>query len=111
MIPVEITTAAKSHIIGMILRDGKTNVILDIVPGGCNGYEYKWTLTNDTLTENGSIDIRLSDINVLYLTKRASENMSASMITMKQDGLNRRLEIINPNVAYACGCGESVNFK
>lgn len=111
MIPLEVTVAAKSHIIGMILRDGKTNVILDIVPGGCNGYEYKWTLTNDTLTENGSTDIRLSDSNVLYLTKGATDKMSASVITIKQEGLNRRLEIINPNVAYECGCGESVNFK
>jgi iron-sulfur cluster assembly protein len=111
MISVEVTTAAKSHIIGMILRDGKSNVILDIVPGGCNGYEYKWSTTDEILTENGSTTIRLSDINMLYLTKSATDNMSASVITMKQEGLNRKLEIINPNVAYACGCGESVNFK
>lgn len=111
MIPLEITTAAKNHIVSMILRDEKTNAILDLVPGGCNGYEYKWTLTDEPLTENGNTDIRLSDANVLYLTKRATDKMSASVITIKQEGLNRRLEIINPNVAYECGCGESVNFK
>lgn len=111
MIPVEITSAAKNHIVSMILRDGKTSAILDLVPGGCNGYEYKWTLTNEPLTENGSTDIRLSDSNMLYLTTRATDKMSASVITIKQEGLNRRLEIINPNVAYECGCGESVNFK
>jgi len=111
MTPVEITNKAQKHIVDMIRRDGKANVLLDIVPGGCNGYEYKWTTTNDNIDEPSSVSIRLSEDNVLYLKEDAAKKLYASIITMRQEGLSSKLEIINPNVAYACGCGESVNFK
>lgn len=111
MTPVEITNKAQKHIIDMVRRSGKNNVILDIVPGGCNGYEYKWVTTDDAIEEPGCVKIRLDTDIVLYLREETSKKMYASIITMKQEGLSSKLEIINPNVAYSCGCGESVNFK
>ena len=111
MIPIEVTTAAKEHIVKMVSREGKKNVILDIVTGGCNGFEYKWIVTDDILTAAGDIGIRLSENNMLYLSESTAQRMSASMITLTEAGLSRKLDILNPNVAYACGCGESINFK
>lgn len=111
MIPVEITSAAAAHLVKMIQRDGKKNIILSIVPGGCNGFEYKWEITDGILDQDGDIGIRLSAENILYLSKTTAEKMYASIISIKDDGLSKKLEILNPNVAYACGCGESVNFK
>lgn len=111
MIPVEITTAAVAHLIKMIQRDGKKNIILDIVPGGCNGFEYKWEITDKSLEEDGDVGIRLSSENILYLSKGTAAKMYASIISIKDDGLSKKLDILNPNVAHACGCGESVNFK
>jgi iron-sulfur cluster assembly accessory protein len=111
MIPVEITHEAQNHIIEMIKRDDKKNVILDIVQGGCNGYEYKWVTTDNNLDDDDHLSIRLSVDNVLYYKKSIREQIYASIISIKRDGLNKKLEIINPNVAYSCGCGESVNFK
>ena len=111
MIPVEITTAAAKHIVKMIERDAKKNIILSIVPGGCNGFEYKWEVTNESLDQDGDVGIRLRSENILYLSKATAEKMYASIISIKEEGLSKKLEILNPNVAYACGCGESVNFK
>lgn len=111
MIPVEITTAAASHLIKMIQRDGKKNIILAIVPGGCNGFEYKWEITDGALDQDGDVGIRLSSENILYLSKDTAAKMYASIISIKDDGLSKKLDILNPNVAYSCGCGESVNFK
>ena len=111
MMPIEITDDAKEHIVKMVSREGKKNVILDIVTGGCNGFEYKWIVTDNILAGAGDIGIRLSEDNVLYLGESTAQRMFASMITLTQAGLSRKLEIVNPNVAYACGCGESVNFK
>ena len=111
MKPIEITAAAREHIVKMVSREGKKNVILDIVTGGCNGYEYKWTVTDDILVGVGDVDIRLSEDNVLYLSESTALRMFASMITLTEAGLSRKLDILNPNVAYACGCGESINFK
>jgi iron-sulfur cluster assembly protein len=111
MMPIEITSAAVAHITKMVSRENKKNVILDIVTGGCNGYEYKWIVTDDALSQDGDVGIRLSEENVLYLSKTTAERMFASIITLTQDGLSKKLDILNPNVAYACGCGESINFK
>lgn len=111
MIPVEITSAAAAHLVKMIERDGRKNIILDIVPGGCNGSEYRWEVTDKVLDQDGDIGIRLSPTNILYLSKATAEKMYASIISIKEEGLSKKLDILNPNVAYACGCGESINFK
>jgi iron-sulfur cluster assembly protein len=111
MTQIEITGKAQRHIVDMVRRSGKSNVILDIVPGGCNGYEYKWTTTDEVVSEDGVVNIRLDTDIVMYLRKETATKMYASIITMKQEGLSSKLDIINPNVAYSCGCGESINFK
>lgn len=105
--PVEVTTSAAAYISNMIKRDGKKHVRLELVDGGCNGYEYRWTTTDE---ENGDIAIRLNQENVLYLNKSTAEKMYASMIVMEKEGLNNKLTIINPNIKGSCGCGLSVNF-
>lgn len=105
--PIEVTTSAANYIADMIIKDGKTNVKLELVDGGCNGFEYKWTTTDDA---NGDIAIRLNSSNVLYLDKLTAEKMYASMIIIEKDGLNKKLTIVNPNVKGTCGCGISVNF-
>lgn len=111
MIPIEITSAATEHIVKMVTREGKKNVILDIVTGGCNGYEYRWTVTDNVLVDAGDIGIRLSQDNMLYLSESTAQRISASVVTLTDVGLSKKLDILNPNVAYACGCGESINFK
>lgn len=105
--PIEVTPAAAKFISEMIVRSGKANVLLQLVDGGCNGYEYKWTTTDDT---TGDIAIRLNDTNMLYLDKSTAERMYASIISIQPDGLNHKLSILNPNVRNECGCGLSVSF-
>lgn len=105
--PVEVTSSAAKHIADMISNDGKKNVRLELVEGGCHGHEYRWTTTND---ENGDIAIRLNSDNMLYLDNNTAKKMYASMIIIEKDGINKKLTIINPNIKGTCGCGLSVNF-
>jgi iron-sulfur cluster assembly accessory protein len=105
--PVEVTTSAAGYISDMIKREGKKHVMLELVDGGCNGYEYRWTTTNE---EIGDFAIRLNQENMLYLNKSTAEKMYASMIVMEKNGLNNKLTIVNPNIKGSCGCGLSVNF-
>ncbi len=105
--PIEVTPSAAKFISEMIARSGKANVLLQLVDGGCNGYEYKWTTTDETA---GDIAIRLNDNNMLYLDKTTAERMYASIISIQPDGLNQKLSILNPNVRNECGCGLSVSF-
>jgi iron-sulfur cluster assembly protein len=106
---IEVTPNASKHIVSMITRDNKRNLLLEIVPGGCNGFEYKWTPVDD-FENDGGIEIRLSENNVLYLNKFTADKMTGSIIAIETLGLNKKLNIINPNVSYSCGCGESVTF-
>jgi iron-sulfur cluster assembly protein len=106
---IEVTSNASKHIVDMISRAGKNNLLLEIVPGGCNGFEYKWTPVDD-YQNDGGIEIRLSENNVLYLNKFTADKMAGSVISIQTLGLNKKLSIINPNVTYSCGCGESVTF-
>jgi len=105
--PIEVTTAAAKYISDMIKNDGKKHVHLELVDGGCNGYEYRWTTTDE---ETGEFSIRLTQDNMLYLNKSTADKMFASMIVMQKDGLNSKLTIVNPNIKGSCGCGLSVNF-
>jgi iron-sulfur cluster assembly protein len=106
---VEVTSKANKYIVDMITRAGKSNLLLEIVTGGCNGFEYKWTPVED-YQNDGGIEIRLSENNVLYLNKFTADKMAGSVISIETEGLNKKLGIINPNVTYSCGCGESVTF-
>ena len=106
---IEVTPTAEKHLITMLARAGKNHILLEIVTGGCNGFEYKWTPVDD-FEEDGGIEIRLSENNVLYLNKFTTEKMAGSIIAIETSGLNKKLNIINPNVTYSCGCGESVTF-
>jgi iron-sulfur cluster assembly protein len=109
MTQIEVTPNAGKHIVDMITRVNKNNLLLEIVPGGCNGFEYKWTPVDD-FENDGGIEIRLSENNVLYLNKFTADKMTGSIIAIETTGLNKKLNIINPNVTYSCGCGESVTF-
>jgi Fe-S cluster assembly iron-binding protein IscA len=101
--PVEITASAATYISDAIKRDGKKNVLLELVDDPCNGYEYRWTMTND---ENGDIAIRLNHENVLYLKQSTANMMYASAIVMEKDSLT----IMNPNLKGSCGCKLCVNL-
>jgi len=109
MTQIEVTPTANKHIVDMISRANKNNLLLEIVTGGCNGFEYKWTPV-DNFENDGGIEIRLSENNVLYLNKFTADKMAGSIIAIETTGLNKKLNIINPNVSYSCGCGESVTF-
>ena len=109
MTQIEVTPNAIKHIVDMIARVNKNNLLLEIVPGGCNGFEYKWTPV-DNFENDGGIEIRLGENNLLYLNKFTADKMTGSIIAIETTGLNKKLNIINPNVSYSCGCGESVTF-
>lgn len=105
--PVEVTKSAAEFIADMITKQGKKNVKLELVVGGCHGHEYKWTTTDE---DNGDIAIRLNADNMLYLDQSTAEKMYASMIIIEKDGINKKLTIVNPNIKGTCGCGLSVSL-
>ena len=107
MTVVGITDQAKKHIIDMLDKVGMPTVQLGLEAQGCNGYRYTWTPVSSA---SGEI-MRLDDNHNIVYNKSMTLQIIDSIIDIEQSGFNSKLVLNNPNVAYACGCGESVNFK
>jgi Fe-S cluster assembly iron-binding protein IscA len=74
---------------------------------GCNGYKYTWTPVSIAQGEVIELDNKHS---VVY-NKSIVPHIIDSVVAIEKSEFYSRLILSNPNVAYACGCGESVNFK
>jgi iron-sulfur cluster assembly protein len=107
MIVLSITDEAKQHIISMLDRVNMPAVQLSLEAQGCNGYKYTWTPVSDAYGEV----IELDDTHSLVYNKSIVPHIIDSVVEIEKTEFNLRLVLNNPNVAYACGCGESVNFK
>lgn len=107
MIVLSITDEAKKHIIDMLDRADMPAVALGLEEQGCNGYKYTWTPVSDAYGEV----IKLDDLHSVVYNKSIVPHIIDSVVDIEKSGFNSRLVLNNPNVAYACGCGESVNFK
>ena len=91
----------------MLKKANMPAVVLGLEEQGCNGYKYSWTPTADA---QGEV-IELDDVHKLVYNKSITPLIIDSVVEIEKTGFNSRLVLNNPNVAYACGCGESVNFK
>ena len=104
---LSITDEAREHIIGMLDRSNMPAVQLGLEAQGCNGYKYTWTPVSDAYGEV----IELDNTHSIVYNKSIVPHIIDSVVEIEKTGFNSRLVLNNPNVAYACGCGESVNFK
>jgi iron-sulfur cluster assembly protein len=102
-----ITDEAKNHIIDMLDKVNMPAVQLGLEAQGCNGYKYTWTPVSDAYGEVMELD----DTHSLVYNKSIVPHIIDSVVEIEKTEFNLRLVLNNPNVAYACGCGESVNFK
>jgi len=107
MIVLTITEEAKNHIISMLEKANMPAVSLGLEEQGCNGYKYTWTPVSDI---QGEVIVLDESHSVVY-NKSIVPHIIDSVVDIEKTGFNSRLVLNNPNVAYACGCGESVNFK
>lgn len=107
MIVLSITDEARQHIISMLDRSNMPAVELGLEEQGCNGYKYTWTPVSDAYGEV----IELDDTHSVVYNKSIVPLIIDSVVDIEKTGFNSKLVLNNPNVAYACGCGESVNFK
>ncbi len=104
---VTISDQARTHMIKMLIRAGLPALELKLEPQGCNGYKYIW---QPVTTNIGDTVIDLDDEYSLVLNRSVIPYILGSEIVMESTDFTQRLNLINPNVAGSCGCGESVNF-
>jgi Fe-S cluster assembly iron-binding protein IscA len=107
---ISITAEAQAHLINLLTKEGKNAVLLDLEEQGCNGYKYTWTPCNFEEDEQ-LMTYLLDKDHVIVYNKRIIPHIIDSNIFLEKSEFYSRLAVVNPNVAYECGCGESVNFK
>lgn len=76
--------------------------------GGCAGYAYQWSLTNDQQADD--IEITQADASLL-VDPISLRFVKGSQVDYIDEMLGSYFTIDNPNAASGCGCGTSFSTK
>lgn len=105
---ISITPAAAAQIQRLMTRDGSEGLRIGIKKGGCAGMEY----TMDYVSEiNPHDEIVEQDGARVMIAPTAQMFLFGTEIDYETSLLEAGFKFRNPNVADACGCGESIKFK
>lgn len=94
-------------------KENNNYLLITLKSSGCNGFKYELSWI-DKLYDN--VEYTLTDISddkdsvVVAYPSLFKDKLDDITLDLIQDGLNKRVEIINPHVKNECGCGESIGF-
>jgi iron-sulfur cluster assembly protein len=105
---VTMTPAARAQIAGLMEKRASKGLRIGIKKGGCAGMEY----TMDYVAEVNPMDeVVEQDGARVMIAPMAQMFLFGTEIDYESDLLQAGFKFRNPNVAEACGCGESIKFK
>ena len=105
---VTLTPRAAAHITKLMDRDGHQGLRLGVKKGGCAGMEY----TMDYVAEIDPADeVVEQDGARVMIAPMAQMFLFGTEIDYEVSLLESGFKFRNPNVAEACGCGESIKFR
>lgn len=105
---VTLTPRAVAQIRRLMEREGAHGLRLGVRKGGCAGMEY----TMEFAAEPGPMDeIVEQDGARVMIAPMAQMFLFGTEIDYETSLLESGFRFNNPNVAEACGCGESIKFK
>jgi len=103
--PVSLSARAAERISEIVANEpAKTMLRVSVEGGGCSGFQYKFDLVQDKLSDDliikkGNATVLIDSVSLTY--------MKGSVIDFKDDLIGASFQINNPNVAAAYGCGTS----
>ena len=105
---VTMTPAAEAQIAKLMQQGGHAGLRIGVKKGGCAGMEYTMDYVdeadaNDEIVETGDARILIAPMAQMFLF--------GTEIDFETSLLESSFKFRNPNVADACGCGESIKFK
>ncbi|ETX27198.1 HesB/IscA family protein [Roseivivax isoporae] len=106
--PVTMTDAAVRQISRLMQKDGRFGLKIGVKKGGCAGMEYTMDYvdaadSNDEVVERDGARVLIAPMAQMFLF--------GTEIDYETSLLESGFKFRNPNVADACGCGESIRFK
>jgi len=105
---IKATSSALPHL-KRILGNHKA-IFFGAKGGGCNGFEYILTPTNET---NGDKMDELVSVNgvPIVVCGRSMFMLFGTEIDWKDDTMGSRFEFSNPNATAKCGCGATFSVE
>lgn len=105
---VTLTPAATRQIARLMEKQGSAGLRIGVKKGGCAGMEY----TMDYVTDVNPLDeVVEQDGARVMIAPMAQMFLFGTEIDYETSLLESGFKFNNPNVAEACGCGESIKFK
>ena len=105
---VTLTPAAIRQIARLMEKQGSAGLRIGVKKGGCAGMEY----TMDYVTDVNPLDeVVEQDGARVMIAPMAQMFLFGTEIDYHTSLLESGFKFNNPNVAEACGCGESIKFK
>ena len=98
---IQLTDNALLHLRSLIKEHNKKYVRLQVKGGGCAGFEYEWSFSDEETRNDVIVDniLLIDRINELYLT--------GMELDYKKEIWVRNIEFKNPMAKSSCGCGTS----
>ncbi len=105
---VTLTPRAAAQIVRLMERDGHSGLRIGVKKGGCAGMEYTMDYVtdmdpNDEVVEQDGARVLIAPMAQMFLF--------GTEIDYETGLLESGFRFNNPNVAEACGCGESIKFN
>ena len=105
---VTLTPKAAAQVAKLMQSAGHAGLRIGVKKGGCAGMEYTMEYVtdadpNDEVVEQDGARVMIAPMAQMFLFGTAL----ADETSLLESGF----QINNPNVADACGCGESINIK
>ena len=105
---VTMTPTAAAQIARLMTRQGSTGLRIGVKKGGCAGMEYTMDYVSDV---NPMDEVVEQDGARVMIAPMAQMFLFGTEIDYQVSVLEAGFKFRNPNVAEACGCGESIKFK
>jgi iron-sulfur cluster insertion protein len=104
---VEITQAAKSRIIDLLIDENNPKLALRtfVQGGGCSGFSYGFTFDDEKNEDDFEFPIN-EQYNVL-VDAMSMQYLQGAKIDYKEEIMGSQFVISNPNAQSTCGCGSS----
>ena len=105
---VTLTPAAVRQISRLMAKQSSTGLRIGVKKGGCAGMEYTMDYVQDV---NPMDEVIEQDGARMMIAPMAQMFLFGTEIDYQTSLLESGFKFNNPNVAEACGCGESIKFK
>ena len=100
---ITLTETARQRLKDISSENDNKLTRLDVVGGGCAGFEYRWSnITKEDVEED---DIIIEDL--LVTSKQYELYLLGTTLDYKKDPFVSQFTIENPMAKNSCGCGTS----